>query len=257
MATPRERGLSVLRAQLDRWGPMSELAGPDLADHHATIAGTVGALQAAGLLAPDEAAVWKARKPGYRAETPVVSADTRQRAPDVLAELLEGVTAEDASELERYRFEGALSALDAIGAADFDSWNDRLARLMGWLTAAEYSELTGGGTEAELLSVLGGPAEAVDGIRILFALRFADGISFFAVREEAPGTTGAAGAADDGPPWNLYDFQLRDEVGTDYVPGGGGGSDREQQISFWTGPPAQASWVELVSPAGRTIRLPL
>jgi hypothetical protein len=112
------------------------------------------------------------------------------------------------------------------------------------------------GTEQELVGVIAGSSELLEGWRVLYGLLFADGISFACWREHDVNRRDdreLIGARDA----DAWEFDLREELGTDY--GGGdawGGEDGVQGVRF----PAERSekvpaWVELVSPAGNAIRL--
>jgi hypothetical protein len=162
-------------------------------------------------------------------------------ADELLAELLAQVPpGDDIAGAELNRFEGALHALATIDAVDADAWDERLRRHMGWPSReeelAEERRLNAGGTEEELLAVLPGPPGAVDGVRVLFALRFSDGISFELYRDDDRVDV------DDFLDWH----DLSDDVGTRYMGGGGGGGGRSWHATFRTAPPPQASWVELM-----------
>lgn len=250
MATARERAVSFLYGELERVTTRDDcddppgVAGPERAGR---VAGVLEALRAVGLLDADEAESWRLRLTGPGVERPAPSDKTRQAAAQLLQELLEAVPAEDEGRGDDFmRFEGALGALQAIGAASGE-WYDRRARRMGWPTAAEVEELNAGGTEKDLRAVLAGPAEAVDGVRVLCALRFDDGVTVL-LRLESRGDP-----FEDDP----FDFELFDDVGTSYLSSGGGGGAREVRISYGTPAPADARWLELRRGGSRPIRIPL
>jgi hypothetical protein len=97
-----------------------------------------------------------------------------------------------------------------------------------------------------------GSDRAVDGIQVLYALRFTDGISLTLWREPETGADPGTGHG-----WASWEWELRDDMGTEYQGGGFSGSDREQHMQFRTAPPAEASWIELVCPSSNAIRLAL
>lgn len=248
METARERALSFLHRQRDQAPSFAGQHGDEeWRERDASAAGAVGALRAVGLLSPEEAETWKSRLLHPADERPTVFEDARRRAAEVLGELLYAVPTDDEeTSVELNRFEGACHALAHVGAAG-DEWDERLRQRLGRPSAEqeqiEIRELNAGGTEQDLLAVLAGPAEAVDGVRVVYGLRFADGVSFVIHRERA------------GHGWDDWDVELRDDVGTTYFQGGFGGGDGEQHINFRTAPPAEASWIELVGLAESPIRL--
>jgi hypothetical protein len=134
--------------------------------------------------------------------------------------------------------------LQAVGAASAE-WAERLSRRMGRPTADEIRQANTGGTQKDLTAVLAGPAEAVDGVRVLCALRFDDGVSLLLRRENGV------------HPFDPRDFQLVDDVGTTYAPAGGGGGERELRISYRTPAPADATWLEVRLKGSQSIRIPL
>ncbi len=227
------------------------------ADLEGRVAGSVGALARVGLLSATEAELWRTRLSESERERPLATVSVREQAARLLGDLLDEVQRdEEIGDPGYHRFEGALEALSELGAADYDAWDARLRERLGRPSQqeelAEMRELNAGGSEQELLAVIAGPAEVVDGVRILYALRFADGISFVGRREPpAEPIDNAAEAAD------FLDLGLRDDLGTDYYPAGGGGGDDDLHVSFSTAPPANASWVELLTAAGGAIRLKL
>jgi hypothetical protein len=245
--TARERALSFLHSRLS----LQRHCAGDGERPDATAA--IAALRALALLDADEAEHWRALLAAGGGPAPEPDADARRHADALLAELLSRVPPGDEDMgSDRDRFEGALHALVEVGAADGPAWDARLREVTGEPSEeeelAELRELNAGGTEQELVAVLPGPEEPVDGVRVLFALRFADGISF-AIHREEPVAWDAENERD--PEW------LRDDLGTDYSPGGGSGSEDLEQIGFRTAPPANAAWVELGGVASRPIRMPL
>ena len=218
-----------------------------LPEREGRLAGVLGALRAVRLLDADEAEAWRLRLTGPGVERPAPSDTTRQAADGLLHELLDAVPEDNGGRGEEFmRFEGALGALQAVGAASRE-WYDRRARRMGWPTAAEVEEVNAGGTQKDLRAVLAGPAEAVDGVRVLCALRFDDGVTVL-LRLESRGDP-----FEDDP----FDFELFDDVGTSYLSSGGGGGAREVRISYSTPAPADARWLELRREGSRPIRIPL
>jgi hypothetical protein len=245
VATPRELGLGLLHDL--RWSSGASPAG-ELGvgrDREGRIEGAVGALVAVGLLSREDGAEWSSAF-GSAPEAEPVRCLVDGTAERVLGELSDAVPSsakEDAVEYSRFR--GGLHALSDLRLVDREQWDDRLRSRLGWPSVAEcVAERNSGGTEWELVAVLAGPPEFVDGIRVLFALRFRDGISFVAVRSRGRGSS-------------LHRWRLRDDVGTDYRWGPGGASDRTQYQTCRTAPPDEAAWVELVSPPGNAIRVVL
>jgi hypothetical protein len=233
METARDRALVHLYGQ-------REVGGPRPA--------AVAALRAAGLLSEEEAAGWS-RAPAP--EAPLgADAGMRAAAAELLEELLAQVPPEDRDEglgAEENRFEGALAALSELGAASPAEWDARLrARLrrVSWEEEeAEMRAMNSGGTERELLAVLPGPSEAVDGVRLLYALRFADGVGIVFRRP-----------LDDDDSWE-WEMELRDDLGTYYSEAGGSGGGEENRVSFRTAVPADARWIELVGVASEPLRV--
>jgi hypothetical protein len=171
---------------------------------------------------------------------------TRRAADELLQELLEAVPIDDGGRGDdARRFEGAMVALRAVGASS-RGWYERLARRMGWPTACETRQENRGGTQRDLRAVLAGPAEAVDGVWVLCALRFEDGVSLL-LRFE-----------DGGDPFedDRWEFELVDDVGTTYSRAGGGGT-QELRVLYRTPVLADARWLELPRAGSRPIRIPL
>jgi hypothetical protein len=243
VATARERAVSFLYAELKRVGRLPDEARPERAGR---VTGVLGALRAVGLLDADEARAWRLRFAGPGVERPAPSEKTREAAGELLQQLLEAVPVDDgAGGDDFFRFEGALFALQSVGAAS-SGWWERLARRMGWPTAEEVGELNVGGTQKELRAVLAGPNEAVDGVRVLCALRFDDGVSVLLRVDDG------VDPIEDDP----FDFELSDDVGTSYSLGGGGGA-KDIRIVYRTPAPADATWLELSRPGSRPIRISL
>jgi hypothetical protein len=253
MATPRERAVNLLHVLRERQRVHVGHFGPDRPSEQGRIAGTIGALRAVGLLSADEASLAMTEAAELRASDP----DASEEAVRLLSGLLDAVVREgDGEGMVGHRFQGALEALADVGLADADEWDRRLRKRTGRPSAAEewqiMREMNAGGTEQELVAVVPGSTESADGLVVLYALRFTDGISFTCVR-----VVDEDCAETDKPRRDLWDWDLRDDLGTVYRGGSFGGSDREQHATFITPPPLEASWVELVNPAGHAIRLAL
>jgi len=203
-------------------------------------------LEAVGLLTVEEAVWWRSRLRGEKLE-PTVGDRDRETAARLLADLLESITPQS-SEAEAARLRAAVGALAAVGAVDAEAWEDRLRARLGQPSTAQtrqlVRQLNAGGTEQDLIGVLAAPSRVIDGTRVLYALRFADGVTF-ALRTTHHGTHG------------LFAFALRDDVGTTYRLAGGAGSEQQLDVSFRAAPPSQAAWLELVTPAGEAIRVAL
>lgn len=192
-----------------------------------------------GLLGADEAEAWRLRLSGLGMERPTPSDTTRRAADELLHDLLEAVPVDNGGRGDDItRFAGAMAALGVVGASS-GGWYERLARRMGWPTACEARQENRGGTQRDLRAVLAGPAEAVDGVRVLYALRFEDGVSFLLELENAADRFGE----------RRWDFELFDDVGTTYSGGGG--------ARFSAPAPADASWLELRRAGSRPIRVSL
>jgi hypothetical protein len=202
----------------------------------------IDALHAAGVLTPDEVSAWRDRfatEPSAGRARPSVAPEAAADAARVLEELLAAVPAEDAPDEASYeRFEGALELLAAVGAVDVTAWDSRLRARTGQPTReeeqAQTRALKAGGTEVELVGVRAGPTERRAGYRVVVALIFADGVSMLIDKD--PART---------PDIDWPDWRLTDDAGTRYPPGGAGGSDTDEHISFRTGPPAGAHWLDL------------
>jgi hypothetical protein len=214
------------------------------------MAGTLDAFVAVGLLSEEERRTWESRFNAPESGSGRASMDQQSRANAVREDLLAAIPTDAEEEyVELNRFEGAVHALTQVGVSVGD-WDARLRERLGWPTEeeehAQMRELNAGGTEQELREVLAGPPEpTADGVRLLFALRFADGI-IFVIRREPP--------ADHSWP---FDASLHDDVGTDYHHGRGGGGNGDLRLSFRTAPPARASSVELSRISAEPIRVVL
>lgn len=244
-------------------------AGEAWPEREGRVAGVLGALRAVSLLGTDEAEAWRLRLIGLlRAvslfgadeaearwlpliglggERPTPSDGTRRAADELLQELLEAVPVDDGGRGDAVRrFEGAMVALRAVGASS-GGWYERLARRMGWPTARETGHQNRGGTQRDLLAVLPGPAGAVDGVRVLCALRFDDGVTLLLRLEK-----GVDAFEDD-----RWDFELFDDVGTTYSRAGGGGGAQDLGLLYSTPVPADARCLELRRAGSRPIRIAL
>jgi hypothetical protein len=208
----------------------------------------VHALCVAGLLGENEAERWLT---GREAE-PALRLDDgmRAQAAALLEELLGHVPAgDDGLDADLNRFEGALGALAEIGAVEYDPWDARMGERLGWPSAEEEmrEHAARGATERDLVAVLPGPDEVVDGVRLMYALRFADGVSIVLRRQVVPDP-------EDDDFWEA-ELELRDDAGTGYFEAGGSGGSEEMRISFETAPPERASWIELVGAAATPFRV--
>jgi hypothetical protein len=249
VATARERAVSFLYAELERVATRcdDEYPGEARPEREGRVAGVLGALRAVGLLDADEAEAWRLRLAGPGVERPAPSERTREAAGELLQGLLGAVPEDDGGRGDDFiRFKGALFALQAVGAAS-GVWWERLARRMGWAPADEVRERNVGGTQKELRGVLAGPDDAVDGVRVVCALRFDDGVSVLLRFED-----GVDPLQDD-----PFGFELSDDVGTTYSPKGGGGGRLDVTIWYGTPAPADAGWLELRREGARPIRIPL
>jgi hypothetical protein len=201
----------------------------------------VDALETVGVIGGESAALWRDRLTRSAAGDSLrVEArdDVRTAATELLEELLAAVADDSVwgdANLERFR--GAIELLGAIGAVDAAAWDDELRRRTGQPTEAEEFDeirrLNAGGTEVELVAVIPGPHERRKGHRLIATLRFVDGVSFLMDKDGAPSL--------EWPDW-----RLKDDLGNHYMPGGSGGSDSDEHVSFRTPVPTEARWVELM-----------
>jgi hypothetical protein len=219
-----------------------DYAGEAWPEREGRVAGCLGALRAVGLLAEEEAEDWRARLLGRGEERPSAPPAAHKAGEELLRALFDSVAPDGETGGELARFQGALAALRAVGAAA-PEWDERLRRRMGWPSEEEVRERNAGASQEDLLAVLAGPKDAVDGVRVPYALRFSDGISLLIPE---------GGLRDD---W--WDAELVDDLGTHYVPSGGGGGAAEMWLTFRTAPPAEASWFELRGAASEPIRVDL
>jgi hypothetical protein len=245
VATAREAAISHLHQQLE-WVAMvrDDHAGEARPEREGRVAGCLGALRAVGLLAEEEAEAWRARLLASDEERPSGPPAVREAGEELLRELFDSVAPDDETGGELGRFQGALGALRVIGVPAAE-WDERLRRRMGWPSEEELRERNAGGSQEDLLAVLAGPKNPVDGVMVPYALRFSDGISIL---------LSLAGDLRDNDWW---DADLVDDLGTRYASSGGGGGATEMWLSFRTAPPVGASWVELRGVASEPIRVDL
>jgi hypothetical protein len=218
--------------------------------------GTLGALLSVGLLNSEEAELWRAELAKEAGRPPPADEAVREPADRMLEELLGSVDVERWRGDPAYeRFEGALHALAELGAADPAAWDARWRERAGLPSYEEELEedrrLNAGGTEQDLLAVITGPPEGVDGVQILYALRFADGVSLWLWQ------TTKDVVDETGKPHHWDEIELGDDLGTEYSPSGGGGGGRMYHLSFATPPPAEASWLEIIVAGEDRVRLAL
>jgi hypothetical protein len=236
------------------------------ADDQGRAEGHIGALTCVGLLSLEDAQVWRAELSRAAREPAVVDAASFENAAAVLSGLLDAVgEGETWERLACARFQGALLALSELGAVDRDHWAARLLErcpsMQEALREAEGDEACAGyaaaGTEQELVGVIAGSSELLEGWRVLYGLRFEDGISFTFWRD--PYVRPRAGPGWWHEPDPLGALDLRDGVGTAYGSGSewGAWDYGARGVSFSTPPPEHARWVELVTEAGHTLRLSL
>lgn len=203
----------------------------------------VEALEVASALSQSDAARWRDRLRSDAAADlprPDANADARAAGEVLLDDLLADLAPEPELDEQRLeRFEGALHLLATVGAADAARWDGRLRERLGWPTAEEEREhereVNAGATEVDLVAVVPGPEQRRAGHRVMVVLRYTDGIAF--VIDKGP-------SADDELEWP--EWELVDDRGTPYWPGGSGGGDREEHVTFRPAPPPEARWVELV-----------
>jgi hypothetical protein len=248
VATAREYAVSFLYSELDRAAALREVdtdeAGPE---REGRVTGVLRALGTVGLLDADEAESWRRRLADPDVSRPEPSDSIRAVADELLQDLLEAVPEDDEAGGETLlRFDAALEALHAVGIAAIE-WSDRRARRMGWPTADEASERSAGGTQSELRAVIAGPRDAVDGVLVMCALCFADGVSVLLRLEDG----------DDAFMRDQFAFELSDDVGTSYWLAGGGGGATELRLTFATPAPVEARWLELRREGSRPIRISL
>jgi hypothetical protein len=248
VASAGEAAVSYLHQELEWVSHVrDDHAGEAWPEREGRVSGSVGALGAVGLITEREAEAWRARLLATGEEQPEELSTARAASEGLLEELFDALGPSGGTGGDVSRFQGALGALRALGATEA-GWNERLRRRMGWPSAAELRERHAGGAQEELLAVLAGPADAVDGVRVPYALRFSDGITFL-IRREA----GFREDADD----DWWDVELVDDLGTRYAAAGGGGGAAEMWLSFRTAAPAEAKWVELRGAASEPIRIAL
>jgi hypothetical protein len=71
---------------------------------------------------------------GAGVERPMPSDSTRRAADELVHDLLEALPVDEGGRRDAIRFEGAVDALQAVGAASGE-WYERRAGRMGWSTA--------------------------------------------------------------------------------------------------------------------------
>jgi hypothetical protein len=248
VATAREYAVSFLYSELDRAASLYEVdtdqAWPERGGR---VTGVLRALERVGLLDADEAESWRRRLADPDVRRPEPSESTRAVADELLQDLLEAMPEDDDGRGEDLlRFDGALGALHAVGIEPME-WYDRRNRRMGWPTADEARERNAGGTQSELRAVIAGPPDAVDGVLVMCALCFADGVSVLLRLEDG----------DDAFRQDPFAFELSDDVGTSYWLASGGGGGAEVRLTFATPAPAEARWLELRREGSRPIRISL
>jgi hypothetical protein len=248
VATAREYAVSFLYSEWDRAAGLREVdTDQALPEREGRVTGVLRALAAVGLLDADEAESWRLRLSDPDVRRPEPSDRTREVADELLQELLQAVPEDDDGRGEALlRFDGALQALHAVGIAAME-WYDRRNRRMGWPTADEARERNAGGTQSELRAVIAGPPDAVDGVLVMCALCFADGVSVLLRLEDG----------EDAFRRDPFAFELSDDVGTSYWLASGGGGATDVRLTFATPAPVEARWLELRGEGSRPIRISL
>ena len=202
------------------------------------------ALVAVGELDEVEATDWRRRlrEAGEAPDSVSVDAGLRANVDRYLESLLP-----DADESEA--FDAALDALQDLGLmpeADIDRWFERIAEAEGWDSddedADDWTEFVG----RELRRVLLGPAEEVDGFRVVALELYDDGVvARFTSRDDVLDPR----------------LELADDAGTDYRPvggssGGGPGGRTRGLMKFAPAVPGSATRVVLRRD-GRSVELEL
>jgi hypothetical protein len=244
-------------------------------EERARVEGTIAAAESVGAVSASEAAAWRSQlaNSAEGAVSPRPTSRPRQvdaqRAAGYLTHLIE----EMASAKERMesgdragvtdlfeRFNNALQALGAVGALteDGDVWRDRVNAALGRPSQAEQAlqQRRYECAQVDLLRVIPG-ADPVDGLHILWAELYADGVAIYYRREVAcdadlePDTDGSEFGERVLQQRRRDHFspQLTDDVGTHYFSCGGGSCGRpgganvlitEGNYSFAPPPPPEA-----------------
>ena len=242
MITARDKALAFLNKQVEWVSTFRKTHGGDAwPERDGRIRGCLRAFEATGVLLAGEVEQWRARILAGEVPRPEAPSDLQQAGDELLRDLLEAVPPDDdgiGSELTR--FEGALGALITVGAVDGAAWSNRLNAHMGWPSDEEEQEQTrqmnAGASQEQLLGVYVGPEPTEGGVRVLYVLAFADGVSIHVHRSDEVDF-------DDDDDW--WDAELADDLGTRYDPGGSGGGDREQHFGFRTPIPDGATWIKV------------
>jgi hypothetical protein len=214
--------------------------------------------RALGLVGDDDAAVWR-EAAVVRSRRP---APRERSSPQAVAMLerrwaeLEAAGDPDDQAVTRRRVWTGLFAVTLAGALSRDdarSWQSRIDEHAAGpdpiaqrrLKLARETRLD------DLRRVVAGPARGSSGLTIVSADVFADAI---AIHWRHPGN-----AADD--PLDVSLGSLEDDVGTDYLFLGGGGSgtgeSRTGTAVFSPAPPPDAKWIRVVATTGDEIELTL
>jgi len=210
----------------------------------------LAALEAAGALERAAGRFWDAAFTQEAAASPLASPPKSNEAAEAhLEQVVAGLTPSSDQDAV-LRAQAAMELYAALGVIDWPVWDARLRVALGDPTAEEEEQLTAelntGGTEVELLEVLPGPAEVKGGFRLLFVLRFVDGV---AVVLDVEG--------EEVPEWP--EWRLEDDVGTDFWNGGSSGSSDDVRASWRTPvPPAATRLVlSLAGHPGVRFKVPL
>jgi hypothetical protein len=270
--------LEALGDWLDVCDPVEE---SEDGGERARVEGTIAAAEAVGAISTDEAAVWRSELAEAAAEAPSPGPGSGPRHADgQRAELyLTNLVEEMASAKERMeggdragvtdlfeRFNNALEALGAVGALteDEDVWRDRVNAALGRPSQAEQAlqQRQYECAQVDLLRVIPG-ADPVEGVHILWAELYADGVAIH-YRREVVRDADLELDADDSELGERalqqrrrdhFWPQLTDDVGTHYFPGGGGSCGRpggpnilltEGNYSYAPAPPPEAKLLFVV-----------
>jgi hypothetical protein len=267
MDTLHETALELLYELLSAPGQAPEaLEADQLAPERGRYEGTVDALLSVGAISPEEAEAWRAHF-AAGAITPSVTDADPDEASRVLRAFQEAIPEDDASDggRARDRYEGALSALAVIGGVDRGAWDDPPARhtfVIGPGSEADESQWEGDwadlyphwGTDQHLVEVIAGPAELLEGWRVLYGLRFTDDVVFAFWSEARANRRGEDLDADNDD--DADGFDLVDDLGTFYGGGDAWGDGGFRGVSFPNeGPEGTPSWMRLVSQSGSSVAL--